>query len=172
MKYWLADRQPGHTFNDGQHFWCWPTTKTGLRSVMMTKTKYKSRVIISPVLSFLLRNPDIYGVTFNTFNGQFAPYFMGSTIKLNCCAALVCISPSHTISQLKESCPNIDIFIYYWQSLRLSHGSSSTSYSSPSSSSLVLPYWAMILRSEGHLSIEPTQPQHLCVQCMTDCPKC
>ena len=68
-------------------------TKRGLRSVMMTKTKYKSLVIISPVLSFLLRNPDIYGVTFNTFNGQFVSYFMGSTIKLNCCAANVCISP-------------------------------------------------------------------------------
>ena len=97
MKYWLALGQRGHTFNDRQHFWCSPRKKW---SEIMTKTKYKSRVITSPGLSFLLRNPDIYGVTFNTFNGQFVPYFMASTIKLNCCSVNVCTSPSPTISQL------------------------------------------------------------------------
>ena len=101
MKYWLALGQRGHTFNDRQHFWCSPRKKW---SEIITKTKYKSRVITSPGLSFLLRNPDIYGVTFNTFNGQFVSYFMASTIKLNCCAANVCISPSpHRTSQLNYS---------------------------------------------------------------------
>ena len=99
MKYWLASGQRGHTFNDGQHFWCWPGKNW---SEMITKTNYKSSLIIPPVLSFLLWNPDIYGVTFNTFNGQFVSYFMASTIKLNCCAANVCISPSTTISHLNH----------------------------------------------------------------------
>ena len=91
MKYWLASGQRGHTFNDEQHFWCWRGKNW---SEMTTKRNYKSTLIIPPALSFPLRNPDIYGVTFNTFNGQFVSYFMASTIKLNCCAANVCISPS------------------------------------------------------------------------------
>ena len=113
MKYWLAKGQRDHTFNDGQHFWCFHLTKRGL--ISERKKKYKSLVIIPPVLSFLLRNPDIYGVTFNTFNGQFVSYFMASTIKLNCCAPNVCISPTpptpapHTISQLQDSQSDTDI---------------------------------------------------------------
>ena len=101
MKYWLAARQPGHTFNDRQHFWC---SHSKNWSGLITKTNYKSRLIISPVSGYfpfsceILIFMDLH--TFNTFNGQFVSYFMASTIKLNCCAANVCISPSPTISQL------------------------------------------------------------------------
>ena len=50
MKYWLAARQPGHTFNDRQHFWC---SHSKNWSGLITKTNYKSRLIISPVDTFL-----------------------------------------------------------------------------------------------------------------------